>query len=115
MTSDGDKMTLSNGTPVLSIAKLPWEDRQRKSSPCKLIPSALAGFFSKTLTHRHLRWHTQYFSQQLFKFFCSITHTNVRVERVEWTVGKKRSQFMQYKSGIKCPQPKLKELRLQSV
>ena len=101
------------GTPALSIAKPSWEDGQTKSSSCKLIPSALSDFYSEKETHRTPQWHTQFFSQQLSK--CSITQINVRVGRTECAVEKERSKFMQHKSGLKCPQPVLKELCLQSM
>lgn len=48
---DGGKVQgVCNGAGQEYAAKPPQEDEQTKSSPCKPIPSARSGFFSKTET-----------------------------------------------------------------
>lgn len=71
--------------------------------------------FPPKCRHKCLRWHPQHFPQQLLKFICSIKHTNVRMQRDEWAVEKKRTKCVQNKPRLKCSQPLPRALFVVSV
>lgn len=85
---DGAKVALCNGAGQEYVAKPSWEDGQINSSPCKPVPSALSGFFSKMQTQMP-KVAPSAFPQQVLKFICSVKHTHVKAWRDEWAVERK--------------------------